>query len=112
MNLLETLYSNGINVVQYGGHVITDIVSLNLGPPPPFLLGMDFGTLSKTRGKQIFFCPGVYQKVGGWGGGGGGDLPPPPLPTFLAADVRTLNVQLEIFEVLMKDGEFTVLMTF
>ena len=28
-------------------------------------------------------------------------------PTFLAVDVRTLNVQLEIFKVLMKDGEFT-----
>ena len=27
--------------------------------------------------------------------------------TFLAVDVRTLNVQLEIFKVLMKDGEFT-----
>ena len=32
---------------------------------------------------------------------------PPPPPTFLAVDVRTLNVQLEIFKVLMKDGEFT-----
>ena len=31
----------------------------------------------------------------------------PPPPTFLAVDVRTLNVQLEIFKVLMKDGEFT-----
>ena len=28
-------------------------------------------------------------------------------PTFLAVDGRTLNVQLEIFKVLMKDGEFT-----
>ena len=28
-------------------------------------------------------------------------------PTFLAVDVRTLNVQLQIFKVLMKDGEFT-----
>ena len=28
-------------------------------------------------------------------------------PTFLAVDVRTLNVQPEIFKVLMKDGEFT-----
>ena len=28
-------------------------------------------------------------------------------PTFLAVDVRTLNVQLEIFKLLMKDGEFT-----
>ena len=28
-------------------------------------------------------------------------------PTFLAVDVRTLNGQLEIFKVLMKDGEFT-----
>ena len=27
-------------------------------------------------------------------------------PTFLAVDVRTLNVQREIFKVLMKDGEF------
>ena len=31
----------------------------------------------------------------------------PPPPTFLAVDVRTLNVQLEIFKVLMKDGEFS-----
>ena len=37
----------------------------------------------------------------GWGWGG---FSP---PTFLAVDVRTLNVQLEIFKVLMKDGEFT-----
>ena len=29
------------------------------------------------------------------------------LGPFLAVDVRTLNVQLEIFKVLMKDGEFT-----
>ena len=35
----------------------------------------------------------------GWGWGGP--------PTFWAVDVRTLNVQLEIFKVLMKDGEFT-----
>ena len=28
-------------------------------------------------------------------------------PAFMAVDVRTLNVQLEIFKVLMKDGEFT-----
>ena len=40
------------------------------------------------------------------GGGAEGALGPPP-PTFLAVDVRTLNVQLEIFKVLMKDGEFT-----
>ena len=39
----------------------------------------------------------------GWGWGGSS----PPPPTFLAVDVRTLNVQLEIFKVLMKDGEFT-----
>ena len=39
----------------------------------------------------------------GWGWGGGGFSP----PTFLAVDVRTLNGQLEIFKVLMKDGEFT-----
>ena len=38
------------------------------------------------------------------GGGAGGALAP---PTFLAVDVRTLNVQREIFKVLMKDGEFT-----
>ena len=38
------------------------------------------------------------------GGGAGGALAP---PTFLAIDVRTLNVQLEIFKVLMKDGELT-----
>ena len=37
------------------------------------------------------------------GGGAGGALAPPP---FLAVDVRTLNVQLEIFKLLMKDGEF------
>ena len=40
------------------------------------------------------------------GVGLGGFSPSPP-PTFLAVDVRTLNVQLEIFKVLMKDGEFT-----
>ena len=34
----------------------------------------------------------------GWGWGG---FSP---PTFLAVDVKTLNVQLEIFKVLMKDG--------
>ena len=43
-------------------------------------------------------CQGTRR---GWGWGG---FSP---PTFLAVDVRTLNVQLEIFKVLMKDGEFT-----
>ena len=38
------------------------------------------------------------------GGGARGGFSP---PTFLAVDVRTWNVQLEIFKVLMKDGEFT-----
>ena len=40
------------------------------------------------------------------GVGLGGMARPPPPPTFLAVDVRTLIVQLEIFKVLMKDGEF------
>ena len=38
-------------------------------------------------------------------GGAGGALAPPP--HFFAVDVRTLNVQLEIFKALMKDGEYT-----
>ena len=38
----------------------------------------------------------------GWGWGG--SFSP---PTFLAVDVRTVNVQLEIFKVLMKNGVFT-----
>ena len=39
----------------------------------------------------------------GWGGGRGGFW----LLAFLAVDVRTVNVQLEIFKVLMKNGVFT-----
>ena len=40
----------------------------------------------------------------GWGLGG---FSPPRPPTFLAVDVRILNVQLEIFKVLKKDRQFT-----
>ena len=53
---------------------------------------------SRIRKEKVAFS-GTVQGVGP-----GGALAP---PTFLAVDVRTLNVQLEIFKVLMKDGEFT-----
>ena len=55
----------------------------------------------KHRGKRVSVS-GYRDRAGpGWGWGG---FSP---PTFLAVHVRTLNVQLEIFKVLMKDGEFT-----
>ena len=54
---------------------------------------------SRIRKEKVAFS-GTAQRVGL---GGGGFSP----PTFLAVDVRTLNGQLEIFKVLMKDGEFT-----
>ena len=41
------------------------------------------------------------------GVGLGGGFSPPFPPNFLAVDVRPLNVQLDFFKVLMKDGEFT-----
>ena len=46
-------------------------------------------------------CTSFQGPRRGWGWG---DFSP---PLFLAVDVRTLNVQREIFKVLMKDGEFT-----
>ena len=53
--------------------------------------------------KGVPFLPKMIYKRDRAGVGLGGLSP----PTFLAVDVRTLNVQLEIFKVLMKDGEFT-----
>ena len=48
------------------------------------------------------FLMGIKQgPPSGWDWGG---FSP---PIFFAVDVRTLNVQLEIFKALMKDGEFT-----
>ena len=52
---------------------------------------------SRIRKEKVAFS-GTAQGVGL-----GGFSP----PTFLAVDVRTLNGQLEIFKVLMKDGECT-----
>ena len=61
-------------------------------------------TLKQSR-KTLYAIINYYNSHQGprrgWGWGG---FSP---PTFLASDVRTLNVQLEIFKVLMKDGEFT-----